>query len=113
MAHRYFYYVLSKPVLFAKVPLWEFPYRQNEGTSMRTIIEMAREARLPEAWISETGVLKWSELEAFAALVREDEREACAKVCDDNADIEHWQDETSGGTRTGLHAKLIRARGEA
>ena len=41
------------------------------------------------------------------------EREACAKVCDDNADIEHWQDEKSGGTRTGFHAKLIRARGEA
>ena len=40
------------------------------------------------------------------------EREACAKVCDDNADIEHWQDEKSGGIRTGLHAKLIRARGQ-
>jgi hypothetical protein len=38
------------------------------------------------------------------------EREACAKLCDDNADIEHWQDEKSGGIRTGLHAKLIRAR---
>ena len=41
------------------------------------------------------------------------EREACAKLCDDNADIEHWQDEKSGGIRTGLHAKLIRARGQA
>ena len=41
------------------------------------------------------------------------EREACAKVCDDNADIEHWQDETSGGIRTGLHAIAIRARGQA
>ena len=47
---------------------------------MKTIIEMAREARLPEAWISETGVLKWSELEAFAALVAAAEREVCAKV---------------------------------
>ena len=41
------------------------------------------------------------------------EQEACAKVCDDNADIEHWQDEKSGGIRTGLHAKLISARGQA
>jgi hypothetical protein len=41
---------------------------------MKTIIEMAREAGLPEAWISETGVLKWSDLERFAALVRADER---------------------------------------
>jgi len=45
---------------------------------MKTIIKMAREAKLPEAWISETGVLKWSNLESFAALVRADEREACA-----------------------------------
>ena len=47
---------------------------------MKPIEEMAREARLPEAWISETGVLKWSELERFAELVRAEaqaeEREA-------------------------------------
>ena len=49
---------------------------------MKTIIEMAREAGLPEAWISETGVLKWSDLERFADLVRADEREACAKVAE-------------------------------
>ena len=47
---------------------------------MKTITEMTREAGLPEAWISETGVLKWSDLEHFAALVRADEREACAKL---------------------------------
>ena len=50
---------------------------------MKTIIEMAREAGLPEAWISETGVLKWSDLERFAELVRADERETCAKVCEE------------------------------
>ena len=38
------------------------------------IIRMAREAGLPEAWISETGVLKWSDLERFAAIVLEAER---------------------------------------
>jgi len=71
------------------------------------IIKMAKEAGLPLAWVSEEGVLRWSELERFAALVaaavyeNEDmfteayaggfaagaaaEREACAKVCEDEA----------------------------
>ena len=64
------------------------------------------------------GVSSWGDLQQEAADELETlinavavEREACAKVCDDNADIEHWQDEKSGGIRTGLHAKLIRARG--
>ena len=46
---------------------------------MKTIVEMAREAGLPEAWISETGVLKWSDLKRFAEIVRSDEREALAQ----------------------------------
>jgi hypothetical protein len=50
---------------------------------MKTTIDMAREAGLPEAWISETGVLKWSDLARFAELVRADEREVCAKVCEE------------------------------
>jgi hypothetical protein len=41
-------------------------------------------------------------LEAFAALVREDEREACAKVCEDS--VEYAGDEL---------ARQIRARGQA
>lgn len=43
---------------------------------MKTVIEMAREAGIihPEK-VSAI-------LEAFAALVRTDEREACAKICD-------------------------------
>ena len=49
---------------------------------MKTIIEMAHEAGLLKAWILETGVLKWSDLERFAELVRADEREACAKVAE-------------------------------
>jgi len=43
---------------------------------MKTVIEMAREAVLPEAWISETGVLNWLDLERFAELVRADSRNA-------------------------------------
>ena len=73
---------------------------------MKTIMDMALESGFSE-WAVKTP----QDLERFAELVRADEREACAKVCDDNADIEHWQDKTSGGIRTGLHAKAIRARG--
>jgi hypothetical protein len=46
------------------------------------IIRMAREAGMPMAWISVSGVLNWSELQRFAALVAAAEREHCAKVCD-------------------------------
>ena len=46
------------------------------------VIRMAREAGMPMAWISVSGVLNWSDLEKFAKLVAAAEREACAKVCD-------------------------------
>ena len=51
---------------------------------MKTIIEMAREA----GFNVEKGFLLWvtgidEDLERFAALVRADEREACAKVCEE------------------------------
>ena len=42
------------------------------------IIEMARQAGLPEAIIEMTPIA----FESFAKLVAEHEREACAKVCD-------------------------------
>ena len=48
------------------------------------IIKLAREAGLPMAWISDTGVLNWTDLEAFANLVAAAEREACAKVCEEH-----------------------------
>jgi hypothetical protein len=46
---------------------------------MKTVIEMAREAGIihPEMVLNN--------LKAFEALVRADEREACAKVCEDNS----------------------------
>ena len=47
---------------------------------MKTVIEMAREAGFAEG-IAEIVGLHGFEL--FAELVRADEREACAKVCDD------------------------------
>ncbi len=41
------------------------------------VIRMARGAGLPIEWISETGVLKWSDLERFAFLIAAAERETC------------------------------------
>ena len=48
------------------------------------IIRMAREAGLPMAWISGSGVLNWTDLKDFAALVAAAEREACAKLCENH-----------------------------
>ena len=47
---------------------------------MKTTLEMAREADL----IDDTFASDWYvyQLKAFEALVRADEREACAKVCE-------------------------------
>jgi hypothetical protein len=46
---------------------------------MKTIIEMAREAGLEREGYWEFDLIR---IEHFVALVRADEREACAKVCD-------------------------------
>ena len=86
------------------------------GWRKRTIMDMAKEAGMPIIWVSDTGVLKWSDLEAFAALVRADEREACAKVCDD-ALTKIWEyhsaevKSAAGNVCTNL-ATAIRARGD-
>jgi len=61
---------------------------------MKSIIEMAREA----GWTSYDS--QDERFIAFAALVRADEREACAKVCEDS--VEYAGDEL---------ARQIRARG--
>jgi hypothetical protein len=89
-------------------------YRMGKvkGTNMKQddeIIEMARKSGLPKEWISDTGVLKWSDLEAFAKLVAAKEREACAKVCDK-------QQEMVSGEMCCVAtncAEAIRNRGEA
>jgi hypothetical protein len=54
---------------------------------MRDTIDMAREAGFPLAWISDGGVIRWKDIKAFEALVRADEREACAKVCESEAEM--------------------------
>jgi hypothetical protein len=63
------------------------------------IIRMAREAGIANSWD-----LNWQDkiIEAFAKLVAQHEREACAKVCEDS--VEEAGDEL---------AWQIRARGKA
>ena len=74
---------------------------------MKTIIEMAREAGLiglhepSEKWIKEFSHL--------VALVRADEREACANACEDEICNCCW-DEQAGAVAEHL-AETIRARG--
>jgi hypothetical protein len=69
---------------------------------MKTIIELAREAGFTELefYGNKLGTNPTECLERFAALIRADEREACAKVCED-----HF---SSDGDWC---AKVIRARG--
>jgi hypothetical protein len=69
----------------------------SKGTSMKSIIEMAREAGLF------THKEVQPELEAFAALVREDEREACAAKAEQVGQYKN---------HIGI-AAAIRARGQA
>ena len=71
------------------------------------IIQMARQAGLPEAWISDTGVLKWSDLEAFAKLVAAKEREACAMIAE--TPVSGEQDDITMEAKDRV-AKAIRAR---
>ncbi len=73
------------------------------------IIRMAREAGLPMAWISDSGVLNWTDLAAFANLVAAAEREACAKVCDELSDVNYIEKRLIAYH----HAYLIRQRGQA
>jgi len=73
---------------------------------MRDTIDMAREADIiyftNGRWWMDAGEPA-DELKAFEALVRADEREACAKVCD------AWQEWGADGA---LLAKAIRAKGD-
>jgi len=77
---------------------------------MRDTIDMAREAggffgELPmsDAWL----FLEEEQLKRFADLVRADEREACAEVCDEL----HWPWRMSDSSGPKECAAAIRARG--
>jgi hypothetical protein len=54
---------------------------------MKTTSEMAREVKMPYDFVTGEPI-NLEKLKAFETLVRADEREACAKVCDD-IDVEY------------------------
>jgi hypothetical protein len=66
---------------------------------MRETIDMAREVKMPYDFVTGEPI-NLEKLDAFAELVRADEREACAKVC-----------EEPGWNAANWCAKAIRARG--
>ena len=73
---------------------------------MKTIIEMAREAGFAVSWTESAG----EALQRFAELVRADEREACAKVCEEQ-EYHYWR-ATEDQDFTPIDcANAIRARG--
>jgi hypothetical protein len=78
-----------------------------------SIIRMAREAGFEYSGKELTweSVICTEELERFAELVRADEREACAKVCDelDKADETFYRELSDAS----VCAAAIRARGQA
>ena len=79
------------------------------------IIEMAKQAKILEKgdeWVFDMSnafelTTNQKQLEAFAKLVAEKEREACAKVCEDYGRAEEMQ--AIGND----YAQAIRARGQA
>jgi hypothetical protein len=77
---------------------------------MRDTIDMAREAG--DDWDSTLSTDK-EFLKRFEALVRADEREACAKVCDDKHDTWRWDDEADSASGPRDCATAIRNRGNA
>jgi len=83
--------------------------REGGATVTRDdIIRMAREAcdaDKVDAWHSGFWTLTQEELEKFAALVAAAEREACAKLCEEEAFVEQWKGLAEA-------AKRIRARGQ-
>ena len=78
---------------------------------MKTIIEMAGKAfetpGVEPAFRNGFWTVTSEELERFADLVRADEREACAKICE-TLELPEWPDKV----RQPL-AQAIRARGQA
>jgi len=83
---------------------------RNEEMTQDEIIEMALVVGTIED--GDLFVFKHHELEAFAKLVAAKEREACAKICDDEAN-DDTQDEWQACNCCSYLAEKIRARGEA
>ena len=86
---------------------------------MKTTIELACEAgaKTPKSiWppTFETSVdFTLDALKRFEALIRADEREECAKVCEDNHEMWRWDNEPDSRSGPRDCADAIRARGNA
>jgi hypothetical protein len=77
------------------------------------IIQMARDSGMELYGLGKDRARFVYYLEAFAKLVAEAEREACAKVCDDKHDTWRWDDEADSASGPRDCAAAIRARGQA
>ena len=73
------------------------------------IIEMARQAGVEDSNEYDHLVCTEVELVAFAKLIAEKERDACAEICENFADVDSCPD----GIIQDYHAHLIRLRGKA
>jgi hypothetical protein len=84
------------------------------GWRKRQVVEMAREAGWMHEHDSETGFVAEAAFK-FAELVRADEREACAKVCDEliAPDVYSDTDKSMWDVTCMDCAEAIRARGQA
>ena len=82
---------------------------------MKTTIELVCEAIITEWWLESTDFREIFEkhIKDFEALVRADEREACAKVCDDWHETWRWDNEPDSRSGPRDCAATIRARGNA
>ena len=76
---------------------------------MKTTIDMVREAGM----LVNTSRDSMDHLERLVALVRADEREECAKVCEDNHEMWRWDNEPDSRSGPRDCADAIRARGNA
>jgi hypothetical protein len=73
---------------------------------MKTTIDMAREVKMPYDFVTGEPI-NLEKLKAFEALVRADEREACAKACDKR----YMGDNNREDMEAKRCAAAIRARG--
>ena len=76
-----------------------------------TVLRMAREAGIPVAIVA--GNPSVAQIERFAQMVAEHEREACAMVCDDKHHTWRWDDEPDSASGPRDCAAAIRARSNA
>jgi hypothetical protein len=76
---------------------------------MRDVIEMARESHLDVYGLGKDHLAFVDALQRFVVLVRKDELEACAKVCEKIGNYDKNVDEYYSD----IYAAAIRARGQA